>query len=609
MASSDYKKFNREIKAYVEMNSKVKNMNYCTSMSIKEGNNDIVPITKGNPFVKGHVVNSSLKKNNWTILRNNYTKLDGSYNLFNTRWKPYGFISQKKVSELTDNAIITLEFTSSLEGITLSFQENPLKNAEINIYNSAGLIKELNIENNSKEVIYIDLMNYEFNKITIKVTEWADSNLPIWINSIVLGYAYLYEDNELIEFTVTEEVDKLVEETPTNEFSLTIGDYDKKYDPLNPMGITKLLNEDDTTFIPHIGIVEDNGRISYTRLGTFYFNRINYNENEVNITAYNLMEKLNKNKITNVNNSLNPLNEERYQPIILKGEIASYLTNYIMQNLDRSSVVTIVNKIRMVNNKFKSVSFTNFLQNASIIDGIFYINRNEMITIRPIDKKIVDSITKKELLSDIKYKNIKKIDRLDLEQNQTSIKDEGTQNTTSNFEATFIMKEKEETFCITSEDITNMYGFEDSNLTVTGAISYNIICPSELGMNVNDYMLFVKVKGNIGDEIKISGKYPTVRSSTYNRIVNKYGNGNNPIEMSNPFYDFYLNKDYDDITFSNFFDKTYSYEVDLDYNGNPTIEAGDYIEVESNYGIVPIFVQKHTLKYNGGLSGSIEGVE
>ena len=609
MASSDYKKFNREIKAYVEMNSKVKNMNYCTSMSIKEGNNDIVPITKGNPFVKGHVVNSSLKKNNWTILRNNYTKLDGSYNLFNTRWKPYGFISQKKVSELTDNAIITLEFTSSLEGITLSFQENPLKNAEINIYNSAGLIKELNIENNSKEVIYIDLMNYEFNKITIKVTEWADSNLPIWINSIVLGYAYLYEDNELIEFTVTEEVDKLVEETPTNEFSLTIGDYDKKYDPLNPMGITKLLNEDDTTFIPHIGIVEDNGRISYTRLGTFYFNRINYNENEVTITAYNLMEKLNKNKITNVNNSLNPLNEERYQPIILKGEIASYLTNYIMQNLDRSSVVTIVNKIRMVNNKFKSVSFTNFLQNASIIDGIFYINRNEMITIRPIDKKIVDSITKKELLSDIKYKNIKKIDRLDLEQNQTSIKDEGTQNTASNFEATFIMKEKEETFCITSEDITNMYGFEDSNLTVTGAISYNIICPSELGMNVNDYMLFVKVKGNIGDEIKISGKYPTVRSSTHNRIVNKYGNGNNPIEMSNPFYDFYLNKDYDDITFSNFFDKTYSYEVDLDYNGNPTIEAGDYIEVESNYGKVPIFVQKHTLKYNGGLSGSIEGVE
>ena len=79
--------------------------------------------------------------------------------------------------------------------------------------------------------------------------------------------------------------------------------------------------------------------------------------------------------------------------------------------------------------------------------------------------------------------------------------------------------------------------------------------------------------------------------------------------MSNPFYDFYLNKDYDDITFSNFFDKTYSYEVDLDYNGNPTIEAGDYIEVESNYGKVPIFVQKHTLKYNGGLSGSIEGVE
>ena len=78
-------------------------------------------------------------------------------------------------------------------------------------------------------------------------------------------------------------------------------------------------------------------------------------------------------------------------------------------------------------------------------------------------------------------------------------------------------------------------------------------------------------------------------------------------DLNNPVYvgsiPTYYNK------FPNFIDKFYKYSVSLDYNGNPNIKAGDYIEVESNYGIVKLFVTKHTLTYSGGLSGSIEGVE
>ena len=52
-----------------------------------------------------------------------------------------------------------------------------------------------------------------------------------------------------------------------------------------------------------------------------------------------------------------------------------------------------------------------------------------------------------------------------------------------------------------------------------------------------------------------------------------------------------------------------SYEINFEYNGDPSLEAGDYIEVETPYGNKPVFIQKNRFTFNGGLSGSIEGVE
>ena len=54
---------------------------------------------------------------------------------------------------------------------------------------------------------------------------------------------------------------------------------------------------------------------------------------------------------------------------------------------------------------------------------------------------------------------------------------------------------------------------------------------------------------------------------------------------------------------------TPSYKMDFDYNGDPSLEAGDYINVETPYGYKPLFIQKNHFKFDGGLEGYIEGVE
>ena len=49
--------------------------------------------------------------------------------------------------------------------------------------------------------------------------------------------------------------------------------------------------------------------------------------------------------------------------------------------------------------------------------------------------------------------------------------------------------------------------------------------------------------------------------------------------------------------------------MSFDYNGDPSIESGDYINVETPYGYKPLFIQKNYFKFDGGLEGRIEGVE
>ena len=623
MASSDYKKFNREIKGYVEVTYDIGYFDARFPFYIDgSGNRQILGKKQySEDFVS--IDNAEKNKPEYAMLYNDFTKLDGSFMLFNKTSNNCGYIS-----EYTPKEIYDMYYTSGVDnsgkmglylikngytsGVTIYTRNNKIINATIDLtYATQGVVTTdtIIIENNNKDILFIELDNMQESvQISIVVDEWEDENMLVNLLSVDGGLSYVYEGNELIDFEITEEVNKLVEETPSNELKLTIGDYEGLYDPLNPEGIAKYLTE-GSKFIPYIGIRTEEGYFDYEKMGTFYFNKIDYNEKEVMLTCYNFMDKLSKQKIKNTNNTLNPVEPSRYNPIILKDGLSSYLENYILYNLEKNYEINISNKIRMVNNEFKDVTFSNFFQNASVIDGIFYIDRNDKIVIRKIDEEIKNSILKNSLLKDIQYINVSKIDKIELELNSHSISSLSGINDENNFTYEFVLEKETETVCISSDEITNIYGIGNSDLTITGATSYNVICPAELGFNVNNYIIFITINGQIGSNISIIAKHSIPRTATYNRITRTYGDGKNIIQMDNPFYNFYLNSTYDDTTFSNFFDKAYSYKVELEYNGDATIKAGDYIEVESNYGMVPIFVQKHTLKYNGGLSGTIEGVE
>lgn len=615
-----YKEFNREIDGYVEVLYDVKEAEENDFVAIYYYNKQGRPVQL-TPFKYGKTKNEILTTprviNNYSILYNEYVKLDGTFMLFNKYNNECGFITTETPREIYNNnyeeglvfdagvIFFEMNIAQGVNGITFYFKDNTIKNAKIKLSNSKEQInKIINIENNTNENLFIDVKgNYTYFHMT--VYEWTKPEHYIQIVRIDLGLSKIYKGEELIEFQITEQVDKLCEEAPNNELSLTIGDYDKLYDPLNPKGITKYLTE-NSKYIPYIGIKDENGMTNYTKMGEFYFFNNDYKDKEVIITAYNLMAKLSKAKLENKNGTLSYSNY-----LVGENKMSEYLNIYLNGNYDYKHNITIENKTPFLCRGIKQTNLADFLQDLGMIEGLFYVDRDDTIILRNIDKTMVDKISKNELLGDINYKDEEKISSFNYSYYGGTIGFSDEDNDKDNFSTSIKLENNEQIICLTSSDPTAFALIKQEHITQRGGNNVILIKSSAYDYNDFLYMIFLKITGEVGKTIEIKGRTPK-------KVVYSFNNQTQLIKVNNdkkePSFDlnnplFISTLPINNSKLPNFVSKFYNYKVSFDYNGNPNIKAGDYISVESNYGYVPIMVSKHTLKYNGGLSGSIEGVE
>ena len=104
-----------------------------------------------------------------------------------------------------------------------------------------------------------------------------------------------------------------------------------------------------------------------------------------------------------------------------------------------------------------------------------------------------------------------------------------------------------------------------------------------------------------------------------NHLINyDFNNGGNEIKIENVLYNLGLNlyPYIDRITprqaadnTAQFIKNNYKkYNVKIDYFGNPAYETNDVLKIETPYGYKAMRILKHSLTFNGALSGTIEGV-
>lgn len=621
---ASYKDKNREVKGYVEVIYNIVNEKPTLKLVYDDSFKEHLIFNEESSTELQNIYDTDRKGKKYAILEENYTWLDGSFLLFNKTTKDCGFISKKSIDEYIDlsdpiqNIGLYVGNEESLiqndiYGVTIYAENNPIKSCMVTVYDvNYNVIETQTITNNRGALLLLFENSLKDRYIHIHNIVFENMNRRIMLNHIDMGISYIYENNELIKFSVTEELDKLVEKTPANELEVVVGDYDRIYDPLNKKGITKFLTE-DATFIPYIGIANDYGEIEYEKMGEFYYDSINYQQREVTITAYNLMGKINKFTILNSNGSLIGTNDST----VNKNNVNDYIKNYLKVEYGIESKVDLV---RNINDSFPYVPFritvintdnlADYLSFMAVGAGILYVDRNNVVNARIIDKKITNKITKTELLDDkISYVNIKKIDKVIMKATGNSFSGykESSEEITY-FKYDFQLQSDEEIIEINLQD--EIYGLKitNENLVYTGCDSVEIIYGDTYKYNPFYYKMFIKVKGKTGASVNISCKGKTQidnkKSENYQR---EYGNGENSITIDNA-----LNGGWR-LSLNNLANRIMSdspsYEVSFNYNGDPTIKVGDYIEAESDYGYIPFLVTKHQLTFDGGLIGHIEGVE
>ena len=554
----------RRIKGYVEVLYDLPNITVTTTTNIAS---TYTPISEMSNGIRVENLYGSL----------DYLPLNGEYITMDTANTNIGYISNELFENLT-NPNITMSFTStSIKGITMYFRENIPTNLTLTYSDNTSDT----ITNNDKDVVQVIFDEEKtISSVNIAINDMTYSDRKIYIMEIDLGITQVYKDQDLIEFSVDEEVNKLVEEVPINETNIVLNNMSDLFNPLNPKGIVPYLSE-NTLIKPYIGVLTENLGVEYVKMGEFYFDSYtNNSDSTTTLVGKNILKQVEKEKLKD-DNEFNlfksTMSKENFQTFM-----QNY--NYIFNVLDFTVILATsnINKNKLID-FIKEICFMN--------SNLFYADRDNKLNMKAINTNIVDNLSKYELIEDAKYTVIDKINTL-IFKNPVAF----SMNVTGSrlvYENTITL-EKSPQIILCKSSAPNL---KDSIVHADGANSVSVVSQGY-------FMEFIKLTGTIGDSvnIQIASSYETIQTIGEKiKTIKRSDEKEHIIEFETS-----LSKFLNNINILNY---TPSYEMAFDYNGDPSLEAGDYISVETPYGYKPLFIQKNHFKFDGGLEAHIEGVE
>lgn len=590
----------REIKGYVEIIYKEPEVN---DYSVESAPNKV------RFSLDNEIIDGNRKTKNYASLEENYTLLDGSFILpnYNIRGDNAGYISNEIFNNIENSIlkIINEESPVFSSGITIYFKNNIAKKFNITITKNDNTILEINVVDNQKEIYqYIFEEEILVKSLQIDIIKMEYDTRRIRIPEIDLGISQIYEGNDLVSFTTTEEIDLLLTNTPINDCQVNLNNYDNSFDPINPVGLVKYLTE-DCIIKPYIGILTEENGIEYIKMGYFYLNDWSSDtDGNVTLNSQNLIAILSKTDLKSNGD-------------LLRNDMSSYsfLTNYFNNCYDYKFNIDLPYIYNML-----FLNFYNLLDVLKYIcsymlrknnQRMFFVSRENVITFNKLNSEIVESISRNELLEEAKFENkvpIKKITIIGNNNNNYTDGESGKEIINAKY---VLSKPIEYVWYVHDESTEPSKGYEyvysGDSFSFTYSCS-NSNAKAEI-IDMNCYMVYVKFSGDIGDEFSIILKDWVAKNSLREskNIFNSKQEVGDELEINfkntNKFSNSYTSSmaDY-------YFENDNKYNISANYNGDPSIIPGDKVSIETKYGYKDIIITKQVLKFDGGLSGSIEGV-
>lgn len=459
-----------------------------------------------------------------------------------------------------------------------------------------------NITDNSNDIISF---NFEEEKsistLTMKFNDFEYENRRFRMPLIDFGLTDLLKDDRLMSFDIVENIGEINLDFPTNQLTVNLYDEDDVFDINNPKGYASLLNESlKVKFKPYLGILTDDEGIKYEELSTYYLKNWNNDNKNVTLNCVDYLEKM-KN-IPYV--SYYQVNLDYGELYALDDELESYAN---IKFDDFTNFVDSSGKGYIEHEYLDTTDMFNYLSNLLVyLWGYMYSDKNKIV-VGKRDENVVyeDTLTQDTcLLTEPKYTLKEKIKNISIVQ----YKDHYINNPIEDWHAApdIYLTNSERAYNSKSE-IVDLNTYHDlhvearnvsQDIGIRKTFDASRYCPAVISppTNITFYDLgeatfststFIKDVNESGKEIKIDNKLFKQADGQ----PNKYG--------IDEICDNICNKIIDDY-------KTYN--VTFDYIGDPNIKPNMILPIETQYGEKQIKVLKHTLKFNGGLTGTIEGV-
>ncbi len=218
--------------------------------------------------------------NRYGRLYDNGFVLDGNLKCVpSSDYEYQGYVSSMLSSEDKSFAItptLTVDFDEyvTFAGLTIHFDKNMnnyATNMSVDVYANNELIGTETIQNDSSTLIYentIPSADYT-NKIVIKFNETKFPHRDISIDRMLFGIIAVFTDDMLSEASFVRDVDLVNSKLPTENFKFTIIDKDRDYDPENPNGMWKYLEEEQSV-LAEMGYELDDGSIEWVQLCEYF---------------------------------------------------------------------------------------------------------------------------------------------------------------------------------------------------------------------------------------------------------------------------------------------------------------------------------------------------
>ena len=581
----------REIKGYIEIVYDDKNgRDYDLSFSPDRLRNSL----------STEIVDGIRKNNKYASLEENYTELDGSFILpnYNLKGKKTGYVSEKIFNDIEKpifELVCTNEKYITSSGVTIYFDNNIAQIFNIKITKSDNTIEVIKVVDNDKN-IYQNIFEKPMviKGLQIDILQMEYSNRRIRISEIDFGVSQVYEGNDLVSFTIDEEIDLLLTNTPINDCKINLNNYDNMFDPINPKGLAKYLTG-NAIIKPYIGVLTEENGIEYISMGYFYLKDWSSNtDKNVTLNGQSLMARLSNLSLISDGTFLYNNNKPWTSSTLSK-----YLTDIYGYTFDL--------KIGTAYNDYlKRTELLSYLQTifsfmtTSSTQRKFYISRDNKVVFDYINFNSVDNISRKELIEDIKYESKTVL-------NKIKIKDIDNYSMTSSTKEDVL----NQSYTLTSSEEYVWFTFNKriarQNNDQVFSCSNNGNGKAEL-IDYNDWLAYIKFTGNIGDVITVHlngyvfDNAPVIELVVENDIpigdtllldFTEYFDAKNDVLKS--CANFYLNIDK-------------KHQITGNYVGDPSYTPGDVITVETKFGYKNMIMTKHSLTFDGGLSGTFEGM-